>query len=128
MNNYCLLNNSPYLRFESSTPKTLQVRIRLCEPDQPNPTQPKFGPWRPDSTQLVFGPWRPNLTPNRFKLGSFGFIKNIIGLNPNLNSIWGQPDPIGPIFLPWGPTRPDSTQILGPKLGSTQKMGRVWPH
>ena len=42
---------------------------------------------------------------------------------PNLNPFWDQPDPIGPVFRSWGPTRPDSTRILGPKLGSTRKNG-----
>ena len=95
------------------------------EPDQPHPTQPEFGPWGPNPTRL-----NPNLDAGAptwpeigFKLGSFGFIKYIIGLNPNLNPFWGQPDPIGPVYWPWGSTRPDSTRILGPKLGSTRKNG-----
>ena len=79
--------------------------------DQPDPTQPEFGPW---------GPNRPAIG---FKLGSFGFIKFIIGLNLNFIPIWCQPDPIRRMFRPWGPTRSDSTQISGPKLGSTQKNG-----
>ena len=87
------------------------------DPGGPNPTwlNPNLDPG---------GPTRPKIGS---KLGSFGFIKYITGLNPNLNPIWGKPDPNGPVFwpvfLPWGPTRPDSTQILGPKLGSTQKNG-----
>ena len=40
-----------------------------------------------------------------------------------MNPIWGQSDPIEPVFWPWGPTRPDSTWSLGPKLGSTWKNG-----
>jgi hypothetical protein len=91
--------------------------VQPNEPDQPDPTQ--FGPWGPNPTWL-----NPNLDPGDptrpeigFKLGSFGFIKYIIELNPNLNPIWGQPDPIGPVF------RPDSTWILGPKSGSTRKSG-----
>ena len=70
----------------------------------------------------------PNLDPGAptrpkigFKSGSFGFIKYIIGLNPNLNPFWGQPEPIGPVFWPWEPTQPNSTRISGPKSGSTRK-------
>ena len=69
-------------------------------------------------TQPEFGPWGPNPTQNWVQIG---YIKYITGLNPNLNPIWGQLDPIGPIFLPWGPTRPNLTQILGLELSSTQK-------
>ena len=57
------------------------------ELDQSDPTQPKFGPWG------------PNPTRNWVELGSFKFIKYIIGLNPNLIPIWDQLDPIGPVFL-----------------------------
>jgi hypothetical protein len=60
--------------------------VRTNEPDQPDPTQPEFGPWGPNTTQL-----NPNLDPGGptgpkigFKLGSFGFIKHILGLKPNL--------------------------------------------
>ena len=44
--------------------------VRPNEPDQPNPTQPKFGPWwaQPDPTQPEFGPWGPNLTRNRVQI------------------------------------------------------------
>ena len=92
-----------------------------------NPTQidPDFLIWGPTWPSLsriciLGGPTLPNI---RFKLGSFEFIKYIIELNPNLNPFWGQLYPIGPVFQPWGPTRPDSTQILVPNLGSTQKNG-----
>ena len=83
------------------------------EPDQPNLTQPEFGPWGPNLTELnpnldPVGPTRPKI---RFKSGLFGFIKYIIVLNPNLN-------PIGPFFQPWG-----STRILDPKTGSTRRNG-----
>ena len=106
--------------------KKPSVVLKLVPPnesDQPDPTQPKFGSWGPNPTQLnpnldPGGPTRPKIG---FKLGSFGFIKYIIGLYPNLNPFWGQPDRIGPVFWPWGPIRPDSTRILGPKLGSTRK-------
>ena len=76
-----------------------EIPFILVQPNEPDQTQPEFGPW---------GPTRPEIG---FKSGSFRFIKYIIGLNPNLNPNWGQPDPIGP----------DSTRILGPKSGSTQK-------
>ena len=63
---------------------TLEL-VRPSEPDQPVPTQPEFEPWGPNPTQL-----NPNLDPGsptqpeiEFKLGSFGFIKYIAGLNPN---------------------------------------------
>ena len=55
------------------------------------------------------------------------FMKCIIGLNSNLNPIWGQHDPIGRVFLPWGPTRPNSTQILDLKFGSNPKNGLGLP-
>ena len=63
--------------------------VRPNEPDQPDPTQPEFGPWGPNPTRLnpnldPGGPTRPEIG---FKSGSFGFIKYIIGLNPNLNPI-----------------------------------------
>ena len=70
---------------------TLEL-VRPSEPVQPDPTQPEFGPQGPNPTQL-----NPNLDPGSptqpeigFKLGSFGFIKYIAGLNPN--PIWGQPE------------------------------------
>ena len=65
------------------------------------------------------GPTQPEIG---FKLSSFRFIKYIVGLNPNLNPIWGQPDLIGPVFWPWGPTPPDPTQPeFGSKIGFNPK-------
>ena len=80
-----------------------------------NPTYPTYPTWlsqnldsgdRPDTTPIWILRARPDLG---FKLGSFGFIKYIIGLNPNLNPIWDQPNPFGPVFYPEGqfdPTQP----------------------
>ena len=95
------------------------------EPDQPDRLSPNLDPGL-NPTQLILNldPGSPTWPEIGFKLGcSFGFNKYIIGLNPNLNLIWGQPYPIGPVFWPWGPNLPESTQILGPKLGSTPKNG-----
>jgi hypothetical protein len=59
------------------------------KPDLLDPTQPKFGPWGSNPTQLNpnLDPGGPNQPKIWFKLGSFGFVKYIIGLNPNLNPI-----------------------------------------
>ena len=54
---------------------------------------------------------------------SFCFIKSL-----HLSPIWGQSDPIGPIFWPLGPTRPDFIQILGPNWVQPEKTSRVWLH
>ena len=112
--------------------------MRPNEPDQPDPTQPKFGPCGPNPTRLNpnLDPWGPTRPEIGVKSGSFGFIKYIKGLNPNLNPFRGQPDPIGPVFGSWGPTRPVWTRKLGPKSGWTRKNGSrlaallqttVWP-
>ena len=45
---------------------------------------------------LFFSQTRPKIG---FKSGSFGFIKYIIGLNPNLTPFWGQPEPKFDPFL-----------------------------
>ena len=83
---------------------------------QMNPTNlTRISTMRADPTRL-----KPILEPGSGRV-QIRFIKHIIGLNPNLNIIWGQLDLFGPVFWPWGPTRPDSTQILGPKLGSARK-------
>ena len=58
--------------------------VRPNEPDQPDPTQPEFGPWGPNPNLDPGGPTRPEIG---LKLGSFGVIKYIIGLNSNLNPI-----------------------------------------
>ena len=77
-------------------------------------------PTRVSSNLDPGGPTQPKIG---FKLGSIGFIKYIVGLNLNLNPIWGQPEPIGPMFLPWGQIRSDSTRTLGPKLGLNRNNG-----
>ena len=56
--------------------------------DQPDPTWNQLGPWGP--TWLVMG----------FKLCSFGFIRYIIRLSPNLN-----PQPDQSIFQTWDLTQ-----------------------
>ena len=48
--------------------------------------------------------------------------------SPNLNPFICQPDPIGPVLGSWWPTWPLWTQKMCPKLGWTQKTGRVWPY
>ena len=53
---------------------------------------------QPDVTQI----WTLVVQPDP-KSDSIEFIKYITGLNPILNPFWGQPDPIQPIFCPWGP-------------------------
>ena len=55
-----------------------KIPFILVQSNEPDQTQPKFGLW---------GPTRPKIG---FKLGSFGFIKYIIGLNPNLSFGWIQ--------------------------------------
>ena len=94
-----------------------------------NPTQPEFGPWGPNSTQLnpYLDPWGPTRPKIGLKSGSFGFIKYIIGLNPNLNPIWGQPNPIVPVLDPEG--QPDRTQpkCWVQKWVQHKNTGRVWP-
>ena len=81
--------------------------VQPIQPNQPDPTQPEFGPWSPNLTQL-----NPNLDPGAQpdpKLGSFGIIKYIIVLNPNLNPIWGQPEPNRTYVFPWG-GQPDPSE------------------
>ena len=100
--------------------------VRPNEPDQPDLTQPEFGPWWPNPTQLnpnldTGDPTRPKIA---FKLGSFGFSKYSIGLNLNLNSIWGQPN--WTRFLTLGANRTLLNPNFLSKIGSQpQKMGRV---
>ena len=65
-------------------------------------------------------PTRPKIGLNRVKLGFLN--RYIIGLNPNLNPIWGQHDPTRPVFDPGGqydPTQPN----LWVQKGSSQKNG-----
>ena len=92
--------------------------MNLTNPTQLSPNLDPGVPTRPNKTQILTLGAQQNP-----KLGSFGFIKYIIGLNPNLNPIWGQLDPIGPLFDPEGQPDLDSIRILGPKLGSTWKSG-----
>ena len=78
----------------------MHVEFKCGQMNPTDPTQPEFGPWVPNPTWLnpnldPGGPTRPDIGS---KLGSFGFIKYIIGLNPNLNPIWGQPDLIRAVF------------------------------
>ena len=93
------------------------VRSKWTRPTRPDSARIWTLVAQPSPTQPQFGPWGPNLTQNWFqigsKLGSFGFIKYIIGLNPNLKPIWGQPNPIGPVFFT---LRTNLTQ-LNPNFG-----------
>ena len=64
-------------------------RILKLQNSEPDPTQPEFGPWGPNPTRPnqnldTGGPTRPEIG---LKLGSFGFMKYNIGLNPDLNPI-----------------------------------------
>ena len=90
------------------------------------PTQPKFGPLGVIPTKLNpnLDPGGPNPTRNRVQIG---FIRVIKGLNPNLNPIWCQPEPIGPVFRPWGPTRlnPNFGSNIGFNLKKRVRLGRT---
>jgi len=96
--------------------------ISAVKVNPPNPTRlsPNLDSGGP--TQL-----NPNLDPGDstrpeigFILGSFGFIKYIIGLKPYLNPICGQPDPIEPVFYPRD--HPDPTQPnFGSQIGFNSK-------
>ena len=45
--------------------------------------------------------------------------------SPNLNPFLCQPNPIGPVFGAWGPTRLISTQKLGTGLGLAKLMYQI---
>ena len=95
-----------------------EIPFILVQPNEPDQTQPEFGPW---------GPTQPELG---FKLGSFGFIKYIIGLNPNLSFGWIQIwtlieanltrlDPTQPEFWVQNWVRPKKTGYLAAKYWNT---------
>ena len=67
-------------------------QMNPTNPTQLSPNLDPGDPTRPDSTWI----WTLGAQPDP-KSGSIGFNKYIIRLNPNLNPIWGKPDPIGPV-------------------------------
>ena len=95
-----------------------------------NPTQ--IWPWgttRSDSTQ--FWTLRAQADPKTGRV-QIGFIKYIIGLNPNLNPFWGQSDPIGPFLESWGPNDPFEPENWAQNwekrvgFGQTKFWGSIW--
>ena len=97
----------------------VQLSPNLKPGAQPDPTQPEFGPWGPNPNLDPGGPTRPK---NEFKLGPFGFIKYIIGLDPNLNPIRVKSDQFRPFFLT---LRANSNPNFGSEIRFNPKK-RVW--
>ena len=95
-----------------------------------NPTNPiriwpefwRWGQTRPDSTRF----WKNGSGSN---LVCHGYI---IGLNPNLNPFWGQPQLIGPIFWILRANMTCLKPKIGPKIGLNLKkqvgFGRTTHH
>ena len=94
------------------------VQMNLTNPTQLSPNLDLGGPTWPNSTRIwtMGAQHDPKLTSNQVYYVYYR-------VEPEFEPYLRPTRPHWTVLWPWGPTQPDSIQILGPKLGSTPKNG-----